>query len=103
MERARKKCTSQLKVVPEDKRTCNILQIFVTADCDGTPCEDNGNANERVVLQRLEVLCIVLHKLSTQWACFEITNVFCDVITRHKHRLYVRHKHACNVAICEGW
>jgi hypothetical protein len=37
MERARKKCTSQLKVVPEDERTCNILQIFVTADCDGTP------------------------------------------------------------------
>jgi hypothetical protein len=37
MERARKKCTSQLKVVPEDELTCNVLQIFVTANSDGTP------------------------------------------------------------------
>jgi hypothetical protein len=39
-----------------------------------------------------------------EWARFEITNVFCDVITRHKHRLCVRHKRPCDVvSICEGW
>jgi len=31
------------------------------------------------------------------WARFEITNVFCDVITRHKYRLCVCHKRACDV------
>jgi hypothetical protein len=40
---------------------------------------------------------------SEEWAHFEITNVFCDVITRHKYRLCVRHKRACDVVICEGW
>jgi hypothetical protein len=33
---------------------------------------------------------------------FKITNVFCDIITRHKYRLCVRHKSACDVVICEG-
>jgi hypothetical protein len=35
------------------------------------------------------------------WVRFEITNVFCDIITRHKHRLCVRHNFACDVVICE--
>jgi hypothetical protein len=86
MENSHKKCTSQLRVLPEDKQLCNGLKVFFFTDCDGTPFSEMTSS-----FGKSTTTTCLHYKIKSYWPinerqktvflfCLNVNNFFCLVV-----------------------